>query len=148
MFLDIIFWSWSNFFGLIFQVAQAHFPQNCGIIYEFQITGFLWELIDVLDSGYKLLKINVNDIFLNRLQDQILLDDFETELNIIKLNYKLLYEIVESLNEIFGIILVSMLLHVVELYVSGFYWFLFLLREKMYQQQIDPLILIMELTVS
>lgn len=118
---DIFIWNLKadikSFTGILFHVIQ-----NIGLVYEIQISTFLWEIASVFQSRYKYLEKHLEDILLNKMpNEQMTQYAFEHSIVTIKYKYKLLYVAVEEINAIFGWIILFVLTHVTVVFLRDFY---------------------------
>lgn len=103
--------------GYLFYITQG-----VGLVYEVQISAFLWEITSVLLSRYKHLEKHLKDLLVNRLPSQQMLHyAFEYNIVMIKYKYKILYIAVEEINAIFGWIILLLLIHVTTAFLMNFY---------------------------
>lgn len=96
--------------------------QDIGLFYEYQIAGFLWEMSSVIQSRYKHLEEEIENVLQTIYLDRDVSHHmFESEIQNIKYKYKLLHDAVRETNVIFGWIIVVALFHVTVLFLTYFY---------------------------
>lgn len=124
---DLILWSIIN--KELFILALPFYSlQHPAIFYEFQITCFLWEMSNLLESRYQHLKECLTSMLLaEELNQQISHYKLEMKIEKFKFKYSTLYRVVEEVNNIFGTTILSLQLHLSTLFLMDFYWMVDLL---------------------
>lgn len=106
-----------------------HVTHHTAIFYEFQITCFLLEISNLLQSRYRYLEECVDRMVLgdevNRLKLQ-----YSLEIGIKKLKhkYKILHGAVVAVNSILGLTIILMVIHLTLIFLLDFYWMIYSLE--------------------
>lgn len=108
------------------------FTQHIGLIYEYQIAFFIWEIVCVLQERYTHLKEQLEKLLLQNKKVNWKMSEYMIGNGIqkIKYNYKIAKGTVEEINNIFGWIILFLLIHTVGISLHSFYGLLYVFSNR------------------
>lgn len=120
----------------LYSSVLVFIPQHLGLFYETFMVFFVWEICLVLESRYRYVRVSLKRLLNNNVIASLTLS---RKLRELKDLYKVLYTEVQDLNNIFGALLLLILLHLIQLVLLNFYWIIFLMPESRYVGKIVDL---------
>lgn len=96
--------------------------QHTGLFYEFQIATFLWEIAHIMEFRYTHVEENLKSVLSHKIiTDKTLQPPLKYNIRKLKYRYKLLYNIIQELNIIFGWTLMTYIFHLLLICILDFY---------------------------
>lgn len=101
-------------------IVAIHLSGPIALLYEFNITGFVWQLSCVLQSRYDYLKECMQNVIARR--KIVTIHKMDKELQNVIHSYKLLYFCTTDVSVTLGMTIMFCLMHSIVIFLENFYW--------------------------
>lgn len=110
---------WSNNYGFSGKAALQFLPQYIGLYFEFLLSIFLWRIAKTFEIRYSYMKTIIQETFEKKINKP---EELRRSTRDIKLLYKMLYQGISSLSDIYGLIILIIILDLVMMFLLNFVW--------------------------